>query len=75
MQTLLISPIGWLRRSQSELAPQRTSDRSQRNVWPTFQQSMMSRHTCICCSNTLLRHARLGEVYWRCSHCYQEMPV
>lgn len=36
---------------------------------------MMIRHTCLCCSNTLLRHTRSKEIYWRCSHCYQEMPV
>ncbi|WP_250124445.1 pentapeptide repeat-containing protein [Chroococcidiopsis sp. CCMEE 29] len=38
-------------------------------------QSMMSRHTYLCCSDTLLRHFRFGELYWRCSHCYQDMPV
>lgn len=37
--------------------------------------SMMSHHTCPCCSYTLLRHIRLGGLYWRCSHCYQEMPA
>ena len=36
---------------------------------------IMSRHTCPCCSYTLLRHIRCGGIYWRCSHCYQEMPV
>jgi ribosomal protein L37AE/L43A len=39
------------------------------------RHSMMSKHTCPCCSYTLLRHLRLGGLYWRCSHCYQEMPV
>lgn len=29
---------------------------------------------CPCCSNTLLRHIRSGEVYWFCKHCHQEMP-
>ncbi len=38
-------------------------------------QGMESRHICLCCSNTLLRHIRLGGLYWRCSHCYEEMPV
>jgi hypothetical protein len=33
------------------------------------------RHLCPCCSNILLRHARLNQVYWRCSHCYQAMPL
>ncbi len=36
---------------------------------------IMSRHTCPCCSYTLLRHIRRGGIFWRCSHCYQEMPV
>ena len=36
---------------------------------------IMNRHTCPCCSYTLLRHIRCGGIYWRCSHCYQEMPV
>jgi len=49
--------------------------RTQRIISVTIAQSMMRRHTCICCSDTLLRHVRSGEVYWRCSHCYQEMPV
>jgi len=38
-------------------------------------QAMMSRHICPCCSSMLLRHARSGGIYWRCSTCYQEMPV
>ncbi|MBE9229861.1 hypothetical protein IQ264_31140 [Phormidium sp. LEGE 05292] len=42
---------------------------------PTIDKSMSDRHTCLCCSNTLLRHIRSGGIYWRCSHCYQEMPV
>lgn len=37
--------------------------------------SMASRHTCLCCSNLLLRHISSGKLYWRCSHCYQAMPV
>ncbi|MUL38204.1 hypothetical protein BWI75_18180 [Gloeocapsopsis sp. AAB1 = 1H9] len=32
-------------------------------------------HTCPCCSETLLRHLGAGKLFWRCSHCYQEMPV
>ena len=36
---------------------------------------IMSRHTCPCCSYTLLRHIRRGGIYWHCNHCYQEMPV
>jgi ribosomal protein L37AE/L43A len=38
-------------------------------------QSMHSRQICLCCSNPLLRHIGLGKLYWRCSHCYQSMPV
>jgi hypothetical protein len=40
-----------------------------------IDQIMISRHTCPCCSHILLRHIRLGKLYWRCSHCYQPMPV
>ena len=36
---------------------------------------IMSRHTCPCYSYTLFRHIRRGGIFWRCSHCYQEMPV
>ncbi|NJK48138.1 hypothetical protein HC931_08090 [Candidatus Gracilibacteria bacterium] len=36
---------------------------------------MLSKHICPCCSYTLLRHIRLGGLYWCCSHCHQEMPV
>jgi len=46
--------------------------------WPLttpFVKGMTSRHICLCCSNTLLRHIRLKGLYWRCSHCYEEMPV
>lgn len=34
----------------------------------------MNTPTCPCCSHTLLRHARSGEVYWFCRYCYEEMP-
>ncbi len=40
-----------------------------------FGQSMMNTHTCPCCSYTLLRHVRPGELYWHCNHCHAEMPV
>ncbi len=36
---------------------------------------MNSNYTCLCCSHTLLRHVSSGRIYWRCSSCYQEMPV
>lgn len=52
-----------------------TKGYSQRHTVISFQQPMMSKHNCPCCSYTLLRHIRLGGLYWRCSHCYQEMPV
>jgi ribosomal protein L37AE/L43A len=48
---------------------------SQRMTHKTIGQSMMMKPTCLCCSNTLLRHAREREIYWRCSYCYQEMPA
>lgn len=60
------------------LVPFRTEivfSRSQGMRHISIGQSMMKRATCLCCSNTLLRHARDREVYWRCSHCYQEMPA
>lgn len=41
----------------------------------SLAQSMSSRHVCLCCSNALLRHIRLGKLYWRCNHCYQAMPI
>ncbi len=48
---------------------------SQRMTRKTIGQSMMMNPTCPCCSNILLRHARDRGIYWRCSHCYQEMPA
>ncbi|PSB30859.1 hypothetical protein C7B82_07990 [Stenomitos frigidus ULC18] len=30
---------------------------------------------CPCCGEVLLRHVRHSEVYWFCTHCWQEMPV
>jgi hypothetical protein len=40
-----------------------------------IEQHSIGRHTCPCCSYTLLRHIDSQGIYWRCSHCYQEMPV
>ncbi|WP_292770940.1 hypothetical protein [Nostoc sp.] len=48
---------------------------SQDHISPEISQSMKRKYTCLCCSNALLRHIRSGVVYWRCSYCYQEMPV
>ncbi len=39
------------------------------------KQLMLSNSTCPSCSYTLLRHISLRGIYWRCSHCYQEMPT
>ncbi|NMG22719.1 hypothetical protein DP116_26055 [Brasilonema bromeliae SPC951] len=52
-----------------------TSGSSQVNTAIYTYQPMISKHTCSCCSYTLLRHIDLKGIYWRCSHCYQEMPV
>ncbi|MBL1179116.1 MAG: hypothetical protein FWK01_29330 [Pantanalinema sp. GBBB05] len=37
--------------------------------------SMQAQHTCPCCSYILLRHIDSKGLYWRCSHCYEEMPA
>lgn len=31
--------------------------------------------TCPCCSYPLLCHISSERIYWRCGHCYQEMPI
>ncbi|MEB3210222.1 MAG: hypothetical protein VKL39_02660 [Leptolyngbyaceae bacterium] len=31
-------------------------------------------NNCPCCSQTMLRHTRHGEIYWFCTYCHQEMP-
>lgn len=48
---------------------------SQLGISTTISQGMMSKHLCPHYSDVLLRHVRLREVHWRCSHCYWEMPV
>ncbi len=40
-----------------------------------IQVAFKSKHTCPCCSYSLLRHISSGRIHWRCSHCSQEMPV
>ena len=40
-------------------------------VSKTLDKSM---NNCPCCSETMLRHTRHGEIYWFCIHCHQEMP-
>jgi len=29
---------------------------------------------CPCCSSPMLRHFHRGHLFWRCRHCWQEMP-
>ncbi|HBB36266.1 MAG TPA: hypothetical protein DDZ80_13405 [Cyanobacteria bacterium UBA8803] len=41
----------------------------------TLGKLIVIKHTCPCCSETLLRHIRFGGIYWRCSYCHQEMPI
>lgn len=50
-------------------------EKKQNSNSSTIAQSMSSRQVCLCCSNPLLRHIRLGKLYWRCHHCYQAMPI
>lgn len=38
-------------------------------------QESANQPVCPCCSSPLLRHVRRSGIYWRCSHCHQEMPV
>ncbi len=63
-----------LNRSSQRLVQLKTGN-SQENIAIYTKLSMMSRHTCPCCSYILLRHIRWGGTYWRCHHCYQEMPA
>ncbi len=57
------------------ILPSSVTDSNQRCASKTVIQAMTSRHICPCCCSTLLRHTRAGGIYWRCSSCYQEMPV
>jgi ribosomal protein L37AE/L43A len=34
----------------------------------------VNNNSCPCCGDTILRHARHGEIYWFCSSCHQEVP-
>lgn len=63
-----------LNKSLTALTPY-TSKSNQKNTVMYTRQPMLIKHTCPCCSYTLLRHIDLKGIYWRCSHCYQEMPV
>lgn len=51
------------------------TDNSQENITTYSWKSIWSHHSCPCCSYGLLRHISHGDIYWRCSHCYQTMPV
>ncbi len=35
----------------------------------------MIANNCPCCSGSLLRHVRHGELYWFCQTCRQEVPI
>jgi len=51
------------------------TENSRENLAVYAGQSRLSKYACPCCSYILLRHIDLAGIYWRCSHCYQEMPV
>jgi ribosomal protein L37AE/L43A len=52
------------------------ADRSQQILdTPAIESGMSSRHTCLCCSTVLLRHMRLGGLYWCCGCCHADMPA
>ncbi|NHC36062.1 hypothetical protein [Scytonema millei] len=63
-----------LNKSLQSLAPY-TTENSRENLAVYAEQSRLRKSTCPCCSYILLRHIDLAGIYWRCSHCYQEMPV
>jgi len=68
MNALLTDSISMVRPSNLD---------SSLKTWDTLaiDRSMSSRHTCLCCSGILLRHMRLGGLYWRCHSCHADMPV
>lgn len=41
----------------------------------TYTQKKLEQPACPCCDSPLLRHVRRSGIYWRCSHCHQEMPA
>lgn len=59
--------------------PLRSPDSESKNCQDShnrsIQKAMLERQICHCCSSHLLRHIRKGNIYWRCSHCRQEMPI
>ncbi len=58
-----------------QLLTHNITDNSQGNTTTYTWNSVWSHHSCPCCSYGLLRHISNDGIYWRCSHCYQEMPV
>lgn len=64
-----------LANNSSQLLTHTLTDNSQGNTTTYTWQSTWSQHICPCCSYGLLRHISSNGIYWRCSHCYQEMPV
>jgi len=48
---------------------------SKENIAIYTRQSILSKSACLCCSYILLRHIDSEGIYWRCTHCYQEMPI
>ncbi len=32
-------------------------------------------HSCPFCAYNLLCHVRSGNLYWRCSHCHELIPI
>ncbi|MBD2195892.1 MULTISPECIES: hypothetical protein [Calothrix] len=58
-----------------ELLTHTLTDTSKGNTITYTWNSMWSHHICPCCSYALLRHMGHTGIYWRCSHCYQEMPL
>ncbi|EKQ69321.1 hypothetical protein OsccyDRAFT_1947 [Leptolyngbyaceae cyanobacterium JSC-12] len=66
MKSLIVNPVNSFTQSVVDLRHQLDA---------SIDQPMEERHTCLCCSYVLLRHIGMRGVYWRCSHCYQTMPV
>ncbi|MEH2027803.1 MAG: hypothetical protein V7K62_30325 [Nostoc sp.] len=48
---------------------------SQDHISTEITRFLRGKYSCLCCSNTLLRHLSSEGAYWRCRYCHQEMPV
>jgi hypothetical protein len=59
----------------NQLLSHTITDNNPGNITTYTWSSMWNQHDCPCCSYVLLRHVGLSGIYWRCSHCYQDMPV